>query len=436
VSLPCAASLFTACGGQPPAPFAISAATFPDTVSVSWPAQAGVDSFRAELVGDQTLTRWIAGGGSGAVFTGADGVAEGAHYVVTVHAVRRGRETRSENAPAVVANGFPWDEWYPTSLHATGQGLQTFYSAENGGLEQFAKVPYAGLACRTCHEPAITGRCASCHGTPTPGPGAQVDAGVAEGQACTRCHSRQLGEITAGFSDVHRDAGMTCMDCHTLADVMGDGTRHRSRLEPDAVDARCEGCHAAVAGNAYHDAHRGTVDCATCHMQGLVTCFNCHYQSPLPDAASQLLRRVTDWMFLANRDGKVHPANMHSLVYEGHTLLILAPGYSHTIARNAVSGCGDCHASANVLDLDADSVLVAAAFDGAGGVTTARGRIPVPFNFEQALVFDFLVYEPTTNAWSLHARGQEVTQLLFAEPLTAGQLRKLRQPVSITGIDR
>jgi hypothetical protein len=429
----CVAGTLVACGceqGPPPAAFSIVAATFPDSVKLEWPAQANVDSFRAVIAGEQTLTKWVAGDASMAAFTGDDGVVEGSSYTAAVYAVSSGGETRSDASPAVTANGFPWDEWYPTSLHATGQGLQMFYSASHGGLEQFANIPYSELSCKNCHEPSVTGGCASCHDTPDPGPGAQVDAGVAEGQPCGRCHSRQASEVAAGFSDVHRDAGMKCMDCHTLEDVMGDGHSYSSLLEDGAIHTRCKDCHASVAGNRYHDWHGSAVACSTCHMQGMITCHNCHYQSALPEGESQLLKQVTNWIFLVNREGKVHPVNMHALIYEGNKLLVVAPGYGHTIARNAVSGCDDCHGNAHILDLDDDSVLVVAEFDDVGDVNTAEGFIPVPFNYETALVFDFLVYDADTETWSLLARGQDATQLMFAEPLSDEQLQKLKRSMA------
>ena len=318
-----------------------------------------------------------------------------------------------------------WAERYATSLHATGQGLQTYYSAGNNGLEAFANVPYAALACKRCHEPGLTGGCASCHATADPEIGAQVDVGVGEGQACSGCHGRQAGEIASGFSDVHRDAGMGCMDCHTLEDVMGDGTHYTSKQEEGAIDASCENCHTSLASNAYHDTHADGVACTTCHMQGLLTCYNCHYQTPMPEGQSELLTQVTSWMFLVNKRGKVHPANVQSLIYEGRRLLLISPAFSHTISRSAVSGCGDCHSSKHVRDLADDGVLLVAEFDGANGVRTAEGRIPVPVNFETALAFDYLVYDPDTESWTFLARGQDVTQFLFAEPLSDEQMEKL-----------
>ncbi len=42
-------------------------------------------------------------------------------------------------------------------------------------------------------------------------------------------------------ADVHFEAGMTCIDCHGLEDVMGDGKRH-AHLETQ-VHIKCEDCH-------------------------------------------------------------------------------------------------------------------------------------------------------------------------------------------------
>jgi hypothetical protein len=331
------------------------------------------------------------------------------------------RAATGSMASSPTVDSIPWAERYAMSLHGTGQGLQTYYSAGNNGLELFSQVPYSDLGCKNCHEPSLTGGCASCHTTPDPQVGAHVDAGLAEDQACGKCHS------APGFSDVHSDAGMTCMDCHTLEDVMGDGTSYASMQEAGAIDASCENCHANLASNDYHDTHGDRLSCSTCHMQGLTICYNCHYQTALPEAETEQLAEVTNSMFLVNKNGKVHPATILSLVYQGKRLLSIAPAYSHTIARNAVSGCGDCHGSANVQDLADDSVLVVAEFDGVAGVRIAEGRIPVPFNYETALVFDYLTYDSETESWEFLARGQDVTQFLFAEPLSDEQLEKLRQ---------
>lgn len=116
------------------------------------------------------------------------------------------------------------------------------------------------------------GGCSACHRTspvePLEGDGALhpgVTSDVPE-RRCEGCHARSgrislsfrgLAEAEVGAAtrtlpdgrpavdrvpDVHASRGMTCIDCHTERDVMGDGggPRHAS----DAVQARCTDCHA------------------------------------------------------------------------------------------------------------------------------------------------------------------------------------------------
>lgn len=51
------------------------------------------------------------------------------------------------------------------------------------------------------------------------------------------------GRPTGALSpDVHRKAGMTCIDCHTERELMGDGKPHQHAHE--ALEIRCDDCHA------------------------------------------------------------------------------------------------------------------------------------------------------------------------------------------------
>jgi len=118
------------------------------------------------------------------------------------------------------------------------------------------------------------GGCTACHlGSPVEtGPSTgrvhpDVTARIAEAR-CEGCHSRS-GRISLSYHgkleveqadprrtdvlpdgrpftmvepDVHARAGMTCIDCHTERDVMGDGAVHGHGHE--AVDVACEDCHA------------------------------------------------------------------------------------------------------------------------------------------------------------------------------------------------
>jgi hypothetical protein len=164
-------------------------------------------------------------------------------------------------------------------------------------------------------------------------------------------------------------------------------------------------------------------------MQGVVSCANCHFEDP----ALKLARgRIVNWMLLVNRNGKVHPANLQTLEYQGETFAAMAPFYSHTIAKNAVTGCGDCHGNANITALtsgDSTLVVMEQGPPDANGTTLVGvgGRVPVPFYYDGKLLFDFVHYDSGTQTWSFVERGPDGYQLLFGTPLTEAQLNAMKQ---------
>jgi hypothetical protein len=267
--------------------------------------------------------------------------------------------------------------------------------------------------------------------------GAQVDASLSG--VCGGCHSRQVAErgAPANYTDAH-DAvsGGDCMYCHTLEDMHGDGTEYNSMLEDGAIDASCDDCHTSVPSNSYHQSVHENVDCSTCHMQGVVSCANCHFEGQVSVPETKMARtRIVDWMLMVNRNGKVHPANVQTLEYQGETFAAIAPFYSHTIARNAVTGCGDCHGNANVTALTTgDSTLVVMEQSDAvpdfgtqgTGLVGVPGRVPVPFYYDGKLLFDFVHFDSNTGTWSFVERGPDGYQLLFGEPLTEAQMNALQ----------
>lgn len=130
--------------------------------------------------------------------------------------------------------------------------------------------------CAGCHlgtrkanrDDAVTGGsgCGACHAGPVVGGHSTVDTVVADAR-CQGCHSRsarisltyaglaETGAVPAGTlpdgravfhvePDLHAAAGLGCIDCHGVTDLMGDGT---SRAHQDEqVEVRCESCHAPV----------------------------------------------------------------------------------------------------------------------------------------------------------------------------------------------
>lgn len=148
---------------------------------------------------------------------------------------------------------------------------------------------HLGKLCGGCHlhtlrgsrDDAIHGNgsgCSACHverrlpgSVPRPHP--PVDARVTDDR-CLGCHSRsgrialtyeglyeveptQAGSCGAAAAtlhdgrpacraeaDVHRLAGLSCVDCHLHADLMGDGFAHEH--EEEQVEVTCEACHGPV----------------------------------------------------------------------------------------------------------------------------------------------------------------------------------------------
>jgi len=160
---------------------------------------------------------------------------------------------------------------------------------------------YVRQLCGSCHlgarktergdhgELARGGGCTACHlaapyaGRPkADGPLHPDVSAVVSERRCFGCHSRS-GRIALSFHgvvelepgdprvtrrladgrpvgaaapDVHAKAGMTCIDCHTERELMGDGTLHRHAHE--ALDVSCEDCH-QIAPRAASDPDREAV---------------------------------------------------------------------------------------------------------------------------------------------------------------------------------
>jgi len=114
------------------------------------------------------------------------------------------------------------------------------------------------------------GGCAACHlAEPEPYPDAARHRRLTvkvDSERCFGCHSRSgrialsyhgLAEVAVGepydvelydgrpvrrvVPDVHATAGMGCVDCHTRAEVMGDGVDHQHKEE--AIEIACADCH-------------------------------------------------------------------------------------------------------------------------------------------------------------------------------------------------
>lgn len=328
-------------------------------------------------------------------------------------------------------------ETFPTSLHATRQGKATWYGKENGGFETLTEVPMANLPCQKCHastyadgtevDPATyQPGCADCHATPGDKP---------KDETCLGCHSRQGLEMKS-FSDVHREMGFGCTTCHSKREMHGDGHRYASMLEPGAMDTECENCHTSLPSNAAHSIHQEKVDCTACHSQSVISCYNCHFESMVQGRTKRFFKPpMTGFeLLVGDTEGKVHAANMQSLVYDGKTFVAIAPYSAHTITKEA-RRCSDCHDNAALQEYNKTGKITVAQWDAEQGkLSGPQGVIPVPPDWQEALQFDFLDYtgDPTSGetdpeAWVFLKHGADLMQMLYGEPLTEEQMEKLSE---------
>jgi hypothetical protein len=219
---------------------------------------------------------------------------------------------------------------------------------------------------------------------------------------------------------------MDCLSCHTKEDVMGDGTHYSSMLEEGAIDAACEDCHTTSGENPYHNIHQESVDCTACHVQSVVSCYNCHFETQVQLAQKVAYGQFKDFVFLINRNGKVHAANFQTVKHGDRTFVAMAPFYAHTIAKNARQ-CIDCHGNTAVRDYLDDGVIDVAWWDPTTETLDyLRGVLPVPPDFRTALRFDFVDLDrPGGTVWSLLGSGPERMQILFGQPLSEAQMEKL-----------
>jgi hypothetical protein len=376
---------------------------------------------------------------------------DGVTYTAQVYAVIGG-EGFGSNTMTWLLDYFPWDDYFPISLHETGAGKTTYYDeVPNRGFEEYTNVPYDQLACIGCHSSEsglgpVNGRtCSRCHTDVTdpelPPLGSEVNTSWEDG-VCNGCHSRQ-GLEKSLYTDVHRDMGFDCMACHTLEDVMGDGTEYLSLQDIGAIDSECTDCHDASthpAGNP----HGEDVACATCHAQSTVTCNNCHFEAQVENTGKFFLTPPAhNWMWLGNRlkrDGsgetEVYPVNYQSVAYLDTTFVAFGFYTPHTIGPAATArGCSDCHfnmggaGSIPAIDqYNAEGIIDVATWDpGIDNMVYPTGVVPLPEDFLESLKFDFATSADNGATWTFLKTGADTIQILpqYVTPLSVDQMGKL-----------
>ncbi len=337
---------------------------------------------------------------------------------------------------------------FNTSLHNTRAGKVFWYGAGNGGFETISNIPIDSLGCIQCHgasnadgepygddyEPG----CLDCHPN-----GSNFNPDSIKVDQCYSCHGRQKKEVALGFSDVHRDAGMKCWDCHTADDMHGDGTEYASMLEDGAIDVSCEDCHfeggtAPYPDHSQYDPHNGKLDCTACHAQTVLSCYNCHFESMVEDHIKRAYKPINDFVILANRekDGKVYPMTFQSLTYQDSSFVAFGPFTSHTITKEGRK-CEDCHGNENVQEyFDTGKIQFAEWNDADSVLTWKHGIVPMPPDYETTFKMDFITYNGNTSDppgpsknWSKVSGEWDGHQMFFATPLTETQMLALQKDV-------
>lgn len=338
-----------------------------------------------------------------------------------------------DTAPAVPAS---IEEAFKTSLHGTRRGMETWYAAANQGFELLTGLSYASLPCGGCHPGTLADgtpinpatyrpSCSDCHVKP----GDQVADAI-----CLKCHRRQKAEMSY-YSDIHRQEGFRCVDCHTAREMHGDGRPYTSWLEPGATETRCEKCHIGRATIPAHDIHRNTVHCTACHTRSVISCYNCHFETLAQGKFERLYKQFRDWTLLVRRqeDNKVYAGTVMSLTYGGKSFVALAPYRAHTITATAKK-CEECHANEAVKEYFATGKIEAVRWDGTQ-LVNKKGVVPVPPDWRQTMRFGFVDYtgdplSKTTDpgAWRFLKTTVDGSNMLFGMPLTPQQMEKLATP--------
>lgn len=335
---------------------------------------------------------------------------------------------------------------FNTSLHKTRNGKPTWYNAENGGFETLTNVPIEELGCVECHDATDANGdpypanyepgCVDCHATNagSPGPVTQGD--------CLGCHGREQAIINnTGYSDVHRTAGMLCMDCHNTQDLHGDGTEYVSMFEDGAITTDCVDCHPNLpSSHNSNDPHGGKLHCTSCHAETNLACYNCHFESQVEAHVKRAYKQITGFQILVNRekDGKVHPATFQSLSYQGNTWIAMGPSVAHTIVKDEARVCADCHQNFGgsipaIEEWNTNGIIQFGTWNSDDSTLShLTGIVPLPLDYARSFKLDYIKYDgdpsdppgPSKN-WTFVSGESDGFQLLYATPLTAAQMNAI-----------
>lgn len=244
-----------------------------------------------------------------------------------------------------------------------------------------------GGGCLACHinsypesaHPALSrqvsdGRCFGCHSRS--GRISLSYAGLAEVEATEGSQLRLADgrHVERLAPDVHYQAGMACIDCHSGAQLMGEDKK--TSHQGDSVQASCTDCHDQNPEHRAYTAKHERLECATCHSQWAPQCFGCHMEyEPGGRQWDHLERAETPgrwhekrWDIRSglaalgvNSEDRIElfvPGMIMSLVHpdweQEKFLRVFAPLSPHTIGK--ARSCKSCHHSSEALGLGAGNI--------------------------------------------------------------------------------
>ncbi|MBN2775187.1 MAG: hypothetical protein JXR31_13100, partial [Prolixibacteraceae bacterium] len=315
--------------------------------------------------------------------------------------------------------------FYSSSLHFTANGMKYWYGKEQGGLESVIDVPYEKAGCTKCH----VASCDACHKTIVDGKPVYSTEEARKQETCLKCHARESSMIlkidkNANTPDVHVQAGMTCVDCHTSREFHGDGVEYQSMKQHGAMDVKCTNCHESVSESQSHTVHGDKLDCNACHVRHVLSCTNCHVET-MVKTGKRVAVPVSGWKFLMNYEGKVTAANMQTfLAPENKTLLMFAPQFSHSVKKEG-DKCEDCHASDNVKMVLKKEINLTWLEDGT--VKQTKGIFPVVDGVKYNTVFQ----DYKDEVWTPIEKqlDPKIQYVGYGTPLTKEQMEKLSEKV-------
>ncbi len=244
-------------------------------------------------------------------------------------------------APGVCNDCHDQTEFYAQSLHYNVKGMKDgLAKRSNPDPAVQAQLDRAFGHCGACHS-----SCGQCHvSRPTHAGGGLLDGHKyvktpETDTTCVSCHEYSVaeysGRIKGNEPDVHAEADMGCLDCHSVKEMHGGEERYDS-IHAANNGPECMECHEDIYADGAdnkktHDSHKDKVSCQVCHAQAYTNCANCHLDQ---DWSSP--KKVESWTdFKIGYNPTPNETNPEQFVTVRHVPIY--PGMFDRFAKNALS---------------------------------------------------------------------------------------------------